>query len=318
MKILITGASGFVATHLIAGLRATGGDDLWLTAKFAVHHSDFGVIDALDVTDGGSVAEAVCRWQPECVVNLAGVASPADARRDPKAAWDVHLRGSQNISDAILQHVPQCSLLSVGSGMVYGGNGRAGLADEQTLLDPKDEYAASKAAADMALGALANNGLRCIRLRPFNHTGPGQSESFVAPGFAMQIARIEAGLQPATIRVGNLDAIRDVLDVRDVACAYAAALRQAGDIPAGTILNISSGVGVKIGDLLEHLLALSHAKIRVERDPSRFRTTDVRSIVGDASLARQLLGWEPAYSLSETLADVLDDCRRRLRISRKQ
>jgi GDP-4-dehydro-6-deoxy-D-mannose reductase len=313
MRVLITGASGFVAPHLVADLREADVDELWLTAKYEVDHPQLGRIDSLDITDRSAVSEAVYRWQPDCIVHLAGIASPSDARRDPTVAWSVHLQGSLNIANSILEHIPQCSLLFAGTGMVYGGSARHGIVDERTLLDPIDEYAASKAAADLALGALAYRGLRSIRLRPFNHTGPGQSESFVAPGFSMQIARIEAGLQPPVIRVGNLDAIRDVLDVRDVTRAYAKAVLRAHEFAPGTILNIASGSGVRMADILDRLLALSGKEIRIEQDSGRVRLSDIPKIVGDSSLAHQMLDWTPERSLNTTLADVLDDCRERLR-----
>lgn len=318
MKVLITGASGFVAPHLVADLRQAGIENLRLTAKAALDHPELGAIDALDVTDRQAVNDAISVSQPDFIVHLAGIASPSEARRDPKLAWNVHLNGSLNVAYAVLEHAPRCVLLSIGSGMVYGGRAADGPVSEQTLLDPMDTYAASKAAADIALGSLVYKGLRCIRLRPFNHIGPGQSEGFVAPAFAMQIARIEAGLQPPVIRVGNLEAVRDILDVRDVTKAYVRALRKARDLPRGAIFNIASGVGVRVSELLDSLLASTDAQIRIEQDPERMRPSEVSSMIGDGTLARRLLDWEPEHTLSDTLTDVLEDCRRRLEAEQDQ
>jgi GDP-4-dehydro-6-deoxy-D-mannose reductase len=142
-------------------------------------------------------------------------------------------------------------------------------------------------------------------MRPFNHTGPGQSTAFVVPAFAAQIARIEAGLQAPVLKVGNLDALRDFLDVRDVADAYVRALFQP-DLASGTILNVASGVPRRIGDALEGLRALARCEIKVEPDPARMRPNDTPLAIGDAARARALLGWAPAIAWETTLADTLD------------
>ena len=197
--------------------------------------------------------------------------------------------------------------------MVYGASAASGLPlDETIVLDPVDEYAVTKAAADLALGALARRGLRCVRMRPFNHTGPGQEEAFVVPSFAMQIARIEQGLQPPVIKVGNLDAERDLVDVRDVAAAYGLAVEKAASVPAGTILNIGAGRAYRVRDILDRLLGMSRLQIKVEQDPERMRPVDLPRIICNASQAHRTLGWAPQYDIDKTLADVLADCRVRL------
>ena len=313
MRVLITGASGFVGPHLVDSLQRMGIGTLFLTSKHAVMHPGLGRVEALDVTDANATDEMIASCTPDCVVHLAGIAAPAVASADPQMAWRVHLQGTLNLAYSILNQDPRCSLLFVGSGMVYGtsASSRQRL-DEQTLLAPIDEYAVTKAAADLALGALARQGLKCIRLRPFNHTGPGQDEAFMVPGFAMQIARIEAGRQPPVIHVGNLDAVRDILDVRDVADAYALAGKKAAEIAAGTVLNVCSGTGHRVRAILDQLLALSSTQIAVEQDPTRVRPSDLPHVVGDGGRARALLGWKPSRSLENTLADVLADCRQRV------
>jgi GDP-4-dehydro-6-deoxy-D-mannose reductase len=166
-----------------------------------------------------------------------------------------------------------------------------------------DEYAATKAAADLALGALAQRGLACVRFRPFNHIGPGQQSSFVVANFARQIARIEAGLQLPVIKTGNLQPTRDFLDVRDVARAYALALGKT--FRSGTILNIASGQPVRIGELLSRMIEISGVSVRVETDVSLARSHELASVTGDASRARDLLGWTPQHRIEQTLAEVL-------------
>jgi GDP-4-dehydro-6-deoxy-D-mannose reductase len=180
------------------------------------------------------------------------------------------------------------------------------------LLAPTNEYAASKAAADLALGALAHRGLKCVRFRPFNHCGPGQAEGFVVPDFAMQIAKIEAGLIPPVMRVGDLNVERDFLDVRDVVRAYALAVRSAVSLAPGVILNIASGVPRRVGDVLDCLLQRSHVKISLEQDPARVRSTEVPRMIGNAARARACLIWSPEHRFEETVADVLNDWRRRI------
>ena len=314
-RVLVTGAGGFVGPHLVDALRRIGGDDVELiaTSKDAETHRSLGPLAALDVCDAAAVGEAIARWRPTHVVNLAGLAAPAIAAADPDAAWAVHLHGARNLARAILVHAPACWLFQVSSGLVYGASARSGdPVDERTILAPLDEYSASKAAADLALGALVPAGLKCVRFRPFNHTGRGQSEDFVIPAFAMQVARIEAGLAPPTLRVGNLDAERDILDVADVVDAYALALYAADDLEPGDILNIAAGRARRIGDMLTELLKFSRREIAVERDSRRVRRSDLPILVGDSSRLRAKLGWAPRRALHETLLDVLEDCRARL------
>ena len=315
VRVLITGALGFVGPHVVEALRQNLGRNLALvaTAKEAGRHPSFGSIEKLDVTDAAATNAAVVRSAPTHVVHLAGIAAPAAANVDAQAAWRVHVQGTLNLAHAILEEAPYCWLLHVGSGLVYGDSAKTGVPlDESALLAPTDDYSVTKAAADLALGALARRGLKCIRLRPFNHTGPGQTEDFVVPAFARQVVRIEAGLTPPVIRVGNLEAQRDFLDVRDVAHAYALAVRRSEDLEPGLILNIASGIGRRVSELLEGLLAGSHARITVQEDPERFRSGDLPRIVGNADRARKLLSWRPRHLFKDTLAAVLDDCRARV------
>ena len=158
----------------------------------------------------------------------------------------------------------------------------------------------TKAAADLALGALATQGLRCVRFRPFNHSGPGQTESFIVPALAAQIARIEAGIQPPVIKVGNLQAERDMLDVRDVVRAYALAIEKSDALASGTILNLASGIPFRMQTILDKLLSFSNADITIETDPERLRPSDIPRFIGVADKAQQLLGWKPEYVFADS------------------
>jgi GDP-4-dehydro-6-deoxy-D-mannose reductase len=272
-----------------------------------------GRADALDVTDSAAVEGAIARLAPTHIINLAGIASPSSASANPTVAWRVHVDGALNLSRAILKEAPDCWLFHVGSGLVYGASSKSGMPlSEAAPIEPTNEYSVTKAAADLAVGAMVPKGLRCLRFRPFNHTGPGQSDAFVIPSFARQIAEIECGLAPPVLRVGNLDVERDFLDVRDVATAYALAIQQTDELEPGQVLNIASGVPRRIGDILEQLLSRSAIRITIEQDPDRLRSSDTQRIIGDATLAQTRLHWHPAYSFETTLSDVLEDWRRRI------
>ena len=312
MKILITGAHGFVGPHLVTSLRRKFGIQVEIIATSRTKGVDpvLGTVETLDVTDARAVDQMIARVCPSHVVHLAGLAAIRAVIADTPTAWQVHLFGTLNIANAILEHAANCALVFIGSGQVYGASARSALAlDETALLAPTNGYEVTKAAADLALGALVPQGLRCIRLRPFNHTGPGQTEDFAVPSFAMQIARIEAGRQPPIIQVGNLDAERDFLDVRDVVAAYALAIAKSDDIASGTILNIASGVPRSISDILDRLVALSTVPITIRQDPARMRPSDTPRFVGSAVRAQELLGWAPEYNIDDTLAEVLTYCR---------
>jgi GDP-4-dehydro-6-deoxy-D-mannose reductase len=151
-----------------------------------------------------------------------------------------------------------------------------------------------------------------VRLRPFNHTGPGQTADFVVASFARQIARVAAGLQLPVLEVGNLDTWRDFLDVRDVCAAYVACIVRRDGLAPGTILNIASGQARRVGDVLTELAALAGVELTVNVDAARVRATDIRLASGDASRARALLGWSPCIPWTQTLQDVLDDWRRQV------
>lgn len=311
MRILITGAAGFVAPYIADALRhmAPRGCELVRTARKADRTMRAGQYD-LDIEDADAVRDCIETVLPTHVVHLAAVSSPPTAGADPDLAWRVNVGGTLNIARAILERKPDCSLLFAGSGQVYGETAKLDRAMMETdVLAPVTDYAVTKAAADLALGALSAKGLRSVRLRLFNHTGVGQTEDFVLPSFAAQIARIEAGMGPPVIRVGNLDVERDFLDVRDVAEAYAHAVLRSGEIKPGTIFNIASGQPKRIGGLLDALLSLSTVPITVEQDEVRMRAGETSRFFGDSTRARTALGWAPRRPLDAVLAELLQAAR---------
>jgi GDP-4-dehydro-6-deoxy-D-mannose reductase len=302
-KVLITGAGGFVGRRL--------------TAKLAEAHPDWSLdapegVDgapAVDVTDAGAVYAWMAAAKPDMVVHLAAVAAVTASVKDPRLAWSVNLDGTLNVVEAMRTHAPHAYLMFVSSAEVYGLSLESGApVDETALLQPVNPYAASKAAADILVRQAAAAGQNGVVMRPFNHTGAGQSEAFVAPNFAAQIARIEAGRQAPMIEVGNLDEERDFLDVDDVVEAYRLVLERRAEIASGAVFNVASGAPVRIGDLLERLLSRARTKIEIRVDPSRLRRTSVKRVVGDASRLRRL-GWAPNRSIDDTLGTVLEDRR---------
>ncbi len=203
----------------------------------------------------------------------------------------MNLGGTLALARAILAHAPGCLLLFASSADGYGESFRGGEAlDEGARLAPLNPYAATKAAADLALGAMVPEGLRVVRARPFNHTGPGQAPAFAVPAFARQAARIKAGLQPPVMQVGNLEPRRDFLDVRDVCAAYALCLARGEALPPGVILNLASGQARRIGDVLADVLREAGVKARVETSAARLRP--VRPARGAAATP----GWHTACS----------------------
>ncbi|MBV9113231.1 MAG: GDP-mannose 4,6-dehydratase [Hyphomicrobiales bacterium] len=319
-RILITGADGFVGSWILHTLEARPTPDLKIIAGGRTGKSSSLPVQTVrfDITDPARVDAAIARARPSTVIHLAAVSHVSEAREDPHWAWEVNLRGTMNLAESVMKHSPQSRFVFVSSSEVYGGADKVlgRLLDETALLDPRNPYAAAKAAADLMIGQMAGNGLNAIRVRPFNHTGPGQTERFVIPAFAAQVARIEAGIQEPVIRVGNLEARRDFLDVRDVANAYISLALSSFSFEPGLVLNLASGTGRRIGEIVDELVSLATVEIRVETDPSRLRVNETPFANADAGRIRKLLGWQPRIPWSKTLADVLEFWRARVKSMR--
>ncbi len=299
-RVLLTGGRGFVGRRLGASL--------------ADRHPSWTLespeAETLDVTDETSVTSAIVAFKPDIVVHLAAVTTVNASMKAPRDAWRVNLEGTLNVVMALQEHAPAAHLLFVSSAEVYGASlRRDGLTAEDALLQPLNPYAASKASADILVRQATAAGLSATVMRPFNHIGPGQAEAFVAPSFAGQIARIEAGLQEAVLSVGSLDDVRDFLDVDDVVRAYVAALEARDQLEPGEVFNVASGRAVRIGDVLEILLSQARVPIKVQVDPSRLRPAATPRVVGDASRLREKLGWRPEISLEDTLQRILEERR---------
>ena len=253
------------------------------------------------------------RERPDVVIHLAAQASVGAALAGAAAStWAVNLGGTLNIALAIARHLPTATVLFASSSEVYGRAFGAEPVDEGAACEPLNAYSRSKLMAERILADVLPSSAKLIVARPFNHTGPGQREDFVLPSFAAQIARIEAGLQPPTLWVGNLDVRRDFLDVRDVASAYVGLLTVAPHLPARFTCNIASGSARPLREVLDILCKLARVPFLVQVDPARQRPSDVPVAAGRSDRLRAATGWAPAIALEETLDSLLADARRRV------
>lgn len=297
---MITGASGFVGPHLAQHL-ASLDYDVWGASPKGSVAAAYRPI-ALDVRRSREVLRVIGELAPDEVYHLAGVTRPASD--NVSAFYDVNLYGTLHVLEAA--KAVGARVLVVSSAYVYGRHDRA--MTETTPLEPVNHYGASKAAGDLASIGYALNGLPVVRVRPFNHTGPGQSPDFVLPSLVQQLARIEAGLKSPIIELGNLDSVRDFSDVRDIVRAYPLLLDKGR---TGDVYNLSTGQGTSIRELVGQLTALTDIPVKLVAEAARVRATDIPFLVGDASKLREL-GWEPKCSLERTLLDMLMFERERL------
>ncbi|HEU5098596.1 MAG TPA: GDP-mannose 4,6-dehydratase [Roseiflexaceae bacterium] len=315
MRALITGINGFVGRHLAEHLLAIGGWELWGLTRQAPTanlpgHSEVQYVVA-DLTALDQTLAALERIQPDVIFHLAAQSNVPRSFEDPAATLTTNIIGQLHLFQTVLRLRQNPLLLIVCSNEIYGQvEPRELPLAEETALRPVNPYAVSKATQDLlAYQYHVSHGLRTIRLRPFNHIGPRQSEQFVVSAFAAQIARIEADQQAPIIHVGNLAAERDFTDVRDMVGAYVLAA-QHGQVPLA--YNIGSGRSVSIRWLLDTLLTFSTRDIAIEPDPARMRPADVPRVVSDSRRFREHTGWEPRIPLEQTLFDVLEYWRQRV------
>lgn len=312
MRVLVLGATGFAGRYLVREL-ARRGHDVRGAARSPVpdagarHPIGLDGVPLLrcDVADAEQVRDVLAAVRPEGIVVLSGVASPPEANRRPDLAYAVHAVGTVNVLEAVAAGHRATRVLVVTSSEAYGSTGvTESPLREQAALRPTTIYAASKAAADLAAGAFAaSRGVDVVRVRPFNHTGPGQRTEFVCPDFATQVSAIAAGTRPPLIEVGNLDVSRDFLDVRDVVRGYADALVSG---KAGEVYNLCSGRGITIRSILDDLCALAGVAPEIRVAPERFRPAEVPAYWGSGEHAAQALGWRPEVPWSTTLRDLLE------------
>lgn len=298
MKALVTGAEGFVGPHLVRHLQDSGDEVVTIDRASGV-----------DICDYSQLKAALCERSPEVIYHLAGDSDVGGSWNNPLSTFKVNAEGTLNVLHAAREANVE-RVLCVGSADVYGKVLPAELPLSETSdLRPTSPYAASKVAADfLALQAHLGFGQHTIRVRAFNHLGPGQSERFVGPAIAARIARNERDGNKA-IPVGNLTPKRDITDVRDVVRAYRM-LMDSG--VGGEVYNVCSGTAISVEQLATHLLGLSNHEMDLVPDPELQRPVDVPILTGDNTKLVGLTGWEPSYDLATTLEDVMNTARSRV------
>jgi GDP-4-dehydro-6-deoxy-D-mannose reductase len=304
---LITGAAGFAGRHLLARLQAAppGRLTAWSRQPIPATKDDAVEWRGVDVTDRDNVTQAIIETRPDRVFHLAGSPHVGQSWVDAWVPLKTNVIGTHHLLDAIRAHHPHCRVLVVTSAMIYRPSGEP--LGEDSPVGPASPYGFSKLAQDqLALNAAREDGLDVVVARPFNHVGPGQDPSFFLSSFAKQIALIEARLSAPEIHVGNLDAERDLTDVRDVVEAYVQLLT-AGT--SGRAYNICSDRTHRVGDLLDRLIAMARVPVKRMVDPARLRPNDVPRLVGNSTRLRSELGWTPRREIDTTLADTLEHWR---------
>jgi GDP-4-dehydro-6-deoxy-D-mannose reductase len=312
-RVLITGADGFIASHLLGELRRESGcpiTGIGLKPEPSTVVEDMEY-DVVDLTDYEMVKDLLDAVHPDAIFHLAAQPSVALSWEDPWSTYKVNLLGQVNLMEALRRLGLEASIHIAGSSEEYGkvSSERMPLSEEAPV-NPCSHYAVSKVAQE-TLGLMYHQafGWRVLVTRGFNQVGPGQSPEFVVASFARQIARIEAGCCEPVLKVGNLEARRDFTDVRDTVRAYRMVMEKG---QPGATYNVCSGKARAISELLEMLLSLSEASIGVERDPGRQRPSDIPLMVGDNTRLREETGWEPMIPLEKTLRDTLDFWRARV------
>jgi len=311
VRVLISGVSGFAGRHLAALALSRGAEVHGLVRPAGAGAPDGVIAHAIEISDRAAIAEVLARLRPDAVVHLAGASSVGRSFGDPLGTWDVNLNGTLAVLEGVRALDAPPRTLVVTSGEIYG---RVPVEDlpvgPATPLTPLSPYGASKAAADLAAAQYhLGYDVPAIRVRAFNHIGPGQDERFVVPNVARQIAAAESrGDREVVVRVGNVSTRRDFTDVRDVVEAYWLLMHE-GD--PGTVYQPCSGRSRAVRELVDGLAALSTIDATIESDAALRREGEQEDLYGSPDTLRAL-GWSPVIPLERSLGDALDWWRARL------
>ena len=312
LNALITGYDGFVGPHLAEHLLEQGrnvtGTIYSGTSPLSPLHEDLrGQIRTVsfDIESFQEVRSLVAEVRPDEVYHLAGISHVPTSWENPRKTFSVNVMGGINLLDSLRMNEQPVKVLIVTSAEVYGKLKREDLpAMESHPLKPENPYAASKAALDVISRQWSHfENMQIIRVRPFSHTGPGQSSDFVCPAFSRQIASISLGKSEPVMKVGDLSAKRDFTDVRDIVRGYRLILEQAEN---GNVFNICSGESRKISEILDVLKSFSDKKIRVETDPEKLRPVEIPETLGSRDKIKNVTGWEPQIPFEKTLQDIYE------------
>jgi len=318
MRILITGITGFVGTHLVGELhRSDPSSEIFgLTWGTYDRHAFETAAPGIRLIEGNlvndaSIEEILSKSRPDVIYHLAAASSVARSWDSAALSLEINAVGTARLFGEILKQKLDPVILISSTAEIYGRVENEAPIAETTPIAPISPYGTSKAAQDLLAAQFhAGRGLATVRVRFFHLTGPGRPPHFVASSFARQIVRAELGLAPATLKVGNLESVRDFTDVRDAvrACRLAADRSHAGEV-----FNVCSGRAMVIIDVVRMLVELSGSEIDIEVDQDRLRPSDIPRMVGDPSKIRAAMGWQTEIPLERTLADLLDWWRERER-----
>lgn len=310
MKILITGANGFVGRYLVKTLLKHKHD----ICAIGLNASDFleqlGItVYKIDISDSEKLIECMKKEQPDAVVHLAAISNVYKSWDNPVLTAKTNIQGTINVLEALHNVNPKAKFLNVGSSDEYGLAAKRSIPlTEDVLCQPQNPYSISKYCAEQLVLQLGKYyKMHVIHVRPFNHFGPGQSKGFVISDFANQIVNIEKGMQSPIIKVGDLSAYRDFTFVTDVVEAYARLLEN--DAPDG-VYNVCSGKAIKIEEILTMLISLSDTKISVEIDKDKFRPSEIAYFVGNYNKLKRVTGWEPEYDFRSGIKKALNYYRK--------
>ncbi len=312
-RVFITGISGFAGSYLAKHLTLTGGYEVFgsVYGSTFVPEVDEKNLFPVNLMDIAETKKIIAQVKPHWLFHLAALTSPAESFENPAAHMSNNITAQVHVLEALREVQGIERVMVTGSAEEYGFVSKEeNPLTEMTPLRPASPYAVSKIAQDfMGYQYFKSYGLPIIRVRPFNHTGPGQSPAFVISSFAKQIAEIEAQGIDGILQVGNLESVRDFTAVEDMVRAYELVMQKG--LP-GDVYNLGSGEGTQIQTIVDLLVGMAKVRIETRVDPSRLRPSDTPVLICDAGKFKQLTGWRLKKSLESTLKDVLDYWRQHL------
>lgn len=302
---LVTGAAGFVGSHLLERLEQDDADHIiaWLRPGTEPLLSGRRVMWlSVEMHDRDAVATALASARPDAIYHLAGVPHVGDSWAHVTETFAGNVLATHHLFDGLRRAALRPRVLITSTAFVYAPLDRA--ITETCTVRPNSPYGSSKVAQEMlARRAWNDDGIPALIARAFNHIGPRQSPSFVASSIARQIAEIETGRRAPVLSMGNLDSHRDIMDVRDTVRAYESMMRSA---TPGIPYNVCAGKPIQVRTLVETLLSRARVPITIEQDPARFRPNDTPLVLGDHSQLTRDTGWTPQIPLQQTVDDLLD------------